>query len=110
MIKIVLIRNNLFKYVAEKLVKGKLVGWFQDEMEFSHRALGNRSILADPRKAKTKDKVNLAVKYRENFRPFAPAVLEQYAHKIFNIKKNLEKKNTEQTRFSQVNAQKRCFL
>tara|TARA_Y100000590_G_C15728303_1_gene1016065 strand:+ start:1488 stop:3197 length:1710 start_codon:yes stop_codon:yes gene_type:complete len=91
--------NNLFKYVAKKLTKGKLIGWFQDEMEFTHRALGNRSILADPRKAKTKDKVNLAVKYRENFRPFAPAVLEQYAHKIFNIKKNLEIKFMEKAVF-----------
>ena len=56
-------------------------------MEFTHRALGNRSILADPRKLEMQLKVNSAVKYRETFRPFAPAVLEEYASKIFMIKK-----------------------
>ena len=57
-------------------------------MEFSHRALGNRSILADPRKKNVKDKVNLAIKYRESFRPFAPAVMEEFSNEIFDLKKN----------------------
>ena len=56
-------------------------------MEFGQRSLGNRSILADPRNSKTKDFVNKAVKYRENFRPFAPSVLDKYANYFFNLKK-----------------------
>ena len=59
-------------------------------MEFSHRALGNRSILGDPRNSKMKDLVNKAIKFRESFRPFAPAVLENEAHKIFDMKKNVK--------------------
>ena len=64
------------------------MGWFQGRMEFSHRALGNRSILADPRNKKIKDVVNKAVKYRENFRPFAPAVISEFSSKIFNLNSN----------------------
>ena len=59
-------------------------------MEVGHRALGHRSILADPRNKFSKDLVNHAVKYRESFRPFAPSVLEEYSHKIFKMKKNLK--------------------
>lgn len=80
--------KNLTKYIAKKISEGQLVGWFQNRMEFTHRALGNRSILADPRKFEMQKKVNSAVKYRESFRPFAPASLDKEAHKIFNIKKN----------------------
>jgi len=79
--------KNLSKEVANLLSEGKLIGWFQDSMEFSHRALGNRSILADPRKKNVKDKVNLAIKYRESFRPFAPAVMEEFSNEIFDLKK-----------------------
>ena len=79
--------KNRSSYVAKKISQGHLIGWFQDRMEFTHRALGNRSILADPRKFETQKKVNLAVKYRESFRPFAPAVLENEAYKIFKMKK-----------------------
>ena len=57
-------------------------------MEFTHRALGNRSILADPRSKEIKKIINSAVKYREDFRPFAPAVLDEFAYKIFDIKKD----------------------
>ena len=74
-------------YIADKISRGYLVGWFQDRMEFTHRALGNRSILADPRNKNTQNIINKAVKYRENFRPFAPAVLGEKAHEIFDIKK-----------------------
>ncbi|MBL0130297.1 MAG: hypothetical protein IPP43_03535 [Chitinophagaceae bacterium] len=63
-----------------------MIGWFQGAMEFGHRALGNRSILADPRKVSTKNVVNAAVKYRESFRPFAPAVLEERAEEIFELR------------------------
>jgi len=79
--------DNISKYIAERISKGRLIGWFQDRMEFTHRALGNRSILADPRKIEMQLKVNSAVKYRETFRPFAPAVLEEHASKIFMINK-----------------------
>ena len=79
--------NNISKYIAERISKGHLIGWFQDRMEFTHRALGNRSILADPRKIEMQLKVNSAVKYRETFRPFAPAVLEENASQIFMIDK-----------------------
>jgi carbamoyltransferase len=79
--------DNISRYIAERISKGHLIGWFQDRMEFTHRALGNRSILADPRKIEMQLKVNSAVKYRETFRPFAPAVLEEQASKIFMINK-----------------------
>ena len=70
---------------ARSLAEGKLVGWFQGRMEFGQRALGNRSILADPRTPGMKDKINLAVKYREAFRPFAPAILEEEANAFFEM-------------------------
>ncbi|MFE9997499.1 carbamoyltransferase family protein [Streptomyces avermitilis] len=62
---------------ARALAEGKIVGWFQGRMEFGQRALGNRSILADPRSAHMRDQVNDAVKFREPWRPFAPAVLAE---------------------------------
>jgi carbamoyltransferase len=63
---------------ADLLVKGKLVGWVQGRAEFGPRALGNRSILADPRPADAKDLLNAKVKYREAFRPFAPSILTEH--------------------------------
>jgi len=68
---------------AKALVDGQIIGWFQGAMEFGQRALGNRSILADPRSPDAKDKVNAAVKFREGFRPFAPAILEEFAKDYF---------------------------
>ena len=67
---------NIGKDVAELISQGKIVGWFQGRAEVGPRALGNRSILADPRRAHMKDFLNRRVKFREWFRPFAPAVLE----------------------------------
>ena len=64
---------------AEELDKGKFVGWFQGRMEYGARALGNRSILADPSKKGVKDRLNKYVKYREPFRPFCPSILEEKA-------------------------------
>ena len=75
--------DNITKDAAKLLSEGKIVGWFQDRMEFGPRALGNRSILADPRKAEMKDIINAKVKYRESFRPFAPSVLEEYTSEYF---------------------------
>lgn len=76
---------DIEKVTARLLADGKLIGWFQGRMEFGQRALGNRSILADPRNPAVKDLVNAAVKYRESFRPFAPAVLEENAHEYFDL-------------------------
>ena len=66
---------NPASVAAELITAGKIVGWFQGRLEFGDRALGNRSILADPRDASMKDRVNDTVKYREPFRPFAPSIL-----------------------------------
>ncbi len=71
--------------VAEDLASGKIVGWFQGRFEMGPRALGNRSILADPRRAEMKDILNRRVKHRESFRPFAPAVLAERASQWFEI-------------------------
>jgi carbamoyltransferase len=68
---------------AELLAQNRLIGWFQGRMEFGPRALGNRSILADPRFVENRDRVNEAVKFRENWRPFAPSVLEEKAQPYF---------------------------
>ena len=92
------------KLAAKLLSKGKIIGWFQGRMEVGPRALGNRSILADPRKADMKDIVNKLVKHRESFRPFAPSILEEemknyfekdisapYMLKVFMIKKDKQR-------------------
>ena len=72
------------KYAAEQIADGKILGLFQNGMEFGPRALGFRSIVADPRNNQMKEKINAAVKYREQFRPFAPAVLEEKAEDYFD--------------------------
>lgn len=69
----------------DALLGGRIVGWFQGAMEFGERALGARSILADPRDAAMKDRINSAVKYREAFRPFAPSILAHRAAEWFEI-------------------------
>ena len=71
--------------VASKLAKGKVVGWFQGRMEFGPRALGNRSILGDPRSREMQKKINLKIKFREGFRPFAPSVLNEDVTDYFDI-------------------------
>jgi carbamoyltransferase len=68
---------------AGDLVEGRIIGWFQGRMEFGQRALGNRSILLDPRREDGKDIVNAAIKFREAFRPFAPAILLEKVHEWF---------------------------
>ena len=80
--------GNAPQTAAQLLVEGSLIGWFQGRMEFGQRALGNRSILVDPRRADGKDVVNQAVKYRESFRPFAPAILAERVHDYFIADKN----------------------
>ena len=71
--------------VAKELSNNKTVGWFQGRMEFGPRALGGRSILADPRSEKTQKELNLKVKFRESFRPFAPSVLREDVSSWFEI-------------------------
>lgn len=73
--------------VAQLLVQGKVIAWFQGKAEFGPRALGNRSLLADPRNLKIKDYINGQIKHRENFRPYAPAVLEEKVDEWFEIPK-----------------------
>ena len=69
--------SELYSSVAELLAKGNVVGWFQGRMEFGPRALGARSIIGDPRNIEMQSVMNLKIKYRESFRPFAPAVLAE---------------------------------
>ena len=78
--------NQLFELISEQLVQGKVIGWCQGRMEFGPRALGNRSILADPRNPDMQRRVNMLVKKRESFRPFAPAILEEHASEYFDLK------------------------
>jgi carbamoyltransferase len=77
--------DALFDQAAGDLAAGKIVGWFQGRAEIGPRALGNRSILADPRSVEMKDHLNARVKHREPFRPFAPAVLRERAAEFFDI-------------------------
>lgn len=77
--------NALTDFISAKLSEGKVVGWYQDRMEFGPRALGNRSILADPRKADMQRLINLKIKFREGFRPFAPAVLAEEVAGYFEV-------------------------
>ncbi len=79
--------QNILENTSVSLSEGKAVGWFQGRMEFGPRALGNRSILGDPRSEKMQKNLNLKVKYRESFRPFAPSVLIDETSKWFEIEK-----------------------
>src|SRR6056300_555516 len=75
-----------YKEVAQAIADGKIVGWFQGKSESGNRALGNRSILADPRNPDIKDIINSTIKMREDFRPFAPAVLEEHYKEYFDTR------------------------
>jgi len=77
--------EQLITETAQALASGKAVGWHQGRMEFGPRALGNRSILADPRNSDTQKTLNLKVKFRESFRPFAPSVLSEHVSQWFDI-------------------------
>nr|WP_305908122.1 carbamoyltransferase C-terminal domain-containing protein [Methylomarinum sp. Ch1-1]MDP4520930.1 carbamoyltransferase C-terminal domain-containing protein [Methylomarinum sp. Ch1-1] len=76
--------DSLCHTVARLLTDGDLIAWVQGRAEFGPRALGNRSILADPRRASTKDRINATIKFREQFRPFAPALLAECAEDFFD--------------------------
>jgi carbamoyltransferase len=74
---------TLDAWTAGQIAAGRIVGWFQGPMEWGARALGNRSILADPRRADMRDTINTRIKFRERFRPFAPSVLEEAVDRFF---------------------------
>jgi len=75
--------TNHSHLAAQLVAEGKIIGWFQGRMEFGPRALGNRSIIADPRRAEIKDILNARIKHRESFRPFAPSVLYEHTADYF---------------------------
>ena len=79
--------ENLIEIIANELSKEKTIGWFQGKMEFGPRALGGRSIIADPRSEKMQKELNLKVKFRESFRPFAPSILIEDVSDWFDLKK-----------------------
>ncbi len=77
--------DELINRTAESISKGDVIGWFQGRMEFGPRALGNRSILGDPRSPEMQKNLNLKVKYRESFRPFAPSILREELNNWFDV-------------------------
>lgn len=77
--------NDIYSASAELLMENKIIGWYSGKAEFGPRALGNRSIIADPRDGTNKDRVNAKIKFREEFRPFAPSVLEEEASEYFKM-------------------------
>ena len=101
--------EDLLKITAKELSKEKIIGWFQGRMEFGPRALGARSIIADPRSETMQKKLNLKVKFRESFRPFAPSVIREdlsewfdldcdspYMLLVADVKNNIKKEMTEE--------------
>lgn len=78
-------KDNLVNFVATQITEGKVIGWFQGKFEWGPRALGSRSIVADPRKEGMKDLVNTKIKFREPYRPFAPSVLAEKAEDFFEL-------------------------
>lgn len=80
--------NDLYREIAKELSNGKIIGCFHGRMEFGPRALGNRSIIADPRKEDMQVKLNMKIKFRESFRPFAPAVLRENASEYFELEQD----------------------
>ncbi len=77
--------NEIISRTADLLSKGNTIGWFRGKMEFGPRALGNRSIIADPRSEKMQSDLNLKIKFRESFRPFAPSILHEEKDKWFDL-------------------------
>ncbi len=78
-------KRKMLRTVAKMISQGKAIGWFQGKMEFGPRALGSRSILADPRNKLMQKQLNLKIKFRESFRPFAPSILEEQSKNWFNL-------------------------
>ena len=80
--------KNIYKEVSNLIFKGNIIGWFQGGSEFGPRALGNRSILCKPYPSKMRDYINKKVKFREEFRPFAPAILKEFQSSYFDLKQD----------------------
>jgi carbamoyltransferase len=78
-------KDIIFDVISDEILKGKVIGWFQGRMEFGPRALGNRSIVGDPRNPEMQSRMNLKIKNRESFRPFAPAVLKEHLNTYFDL-------------------------
>jgi carbamoyltransferase len=76
---------ELYELVSERLINSGVIGWFSGRAEFGPRALGGRSILADPRRSDAKDLLNAKIKRRESFRPFAPSILKEYVEEYFEV-------------------------
>ena len=87
--------KNFAKVVANECNNGGIVAYFRNKLEFGDRSLGCRSIIADPRQSNTKDKINKYIKYRENYRPFAPSVIEEKANIFFEVNKDYKCKYME---------------
>lgn len=77
--------DEVVERTVSHLLAGRVIGWFQGRMEFGARALGNRSLIADPRRTDMRDIINLRIKYREKFRPFAPSILEEHVSDWFEL-------------------------
>jgi carbamoyltransferase len=77
--------SGLIDRTTDLLIDGKVAGWYQGRMEFGARALGNRSLIADPRRTDMRDIINLRIKFREKFRPFAPSILEEHVSDWFDL-------------------------
>ena len=77
--------DELVDKTTDLMLEGKVIGWFQGRIEFGARALGNRSLIADPRRTDMRDIINLRIKFREKFRPFAPSILEEKVGEWFEI-------------------------
>jgi carbamoyltransferase len=82
--------GELLDVVAQTMAEGKIVGWFHGRMEFGPRALGARSIIGDARNSAMQATMNLKIKFRESFRPFAPCVLQERAHEYFGMRPGQE--------------------
>lgn len=82
--------DELLEVVSDAILEEKVVGWFQGRMEFGPRALGSRSIIGDPRSPEMQSRMNLKIKFRESFRPFAPSVIREHASEYFGLSENCE--------------------
>ena len=87
--------DKLLEDITTALIDNKAIGWMQGRMEFGPRALGGRSIIADPRSPKIQKQLNLKVKFRESFRPFAPSILEEKTKEWFEYEDHVEVLHTE---------------
>jgi predicted NodU family carbamoyl transferase len=102
----IVVEEDLTKQTAQAIADGKVIGWFQGRMEWGPRALGNRSILADPRRADMKEILNAKIKRRESFRPFAPSVLREAVSDWFETDDDVPF----MMEVFQIRAQKRSFI